>query len=130
AEPFLSPSWHLVAQLRPKLQPHSQITRQRLRGQTYYVVRNPATGRSYRFSRKVYQVLGLLNGQRTVSDAWSIASQQLDENAPTQDETIRLLAQLHDADLIQSDKTPEVSELAERRARIVRTRWIQAIGNP
>src|SRR5215469_1343681 len=97
AEPFLSPAWHLVAQLRPKLHPHSQITRQRLRGQTYYVVRNPATGRVYRFSPNVYQVLALLNGQRTVTEAWSIASEQLDERAPTQDETIRLLSQLHDA---------------------------------
>lgn len=130
AEAFLSPSWHLVAQLKPKLQPHSQITRQRLRGETFYVVRNPATGRVYRFSRKVYQVLALLNGQRTVAEAWSIASEQLDENAPTQDETIRLLAQLHDADLIQTDKAPEIAELTKRRARVTRLRWIQAIGNP
>ena len=98
SEPFLSPSWHLVEHLRPRLQPHSEITRQRVRGQTAYVIRNPATGRTYRFSQRVHLVLALLDGRRTLAEAWSLASQQLGDAAPTQDETIRLLAQLHDAE--------------------------------
>src|SRR5437868_913092 len=130
SDTFLSPTWHLVANLRPRLQPHGEITRQRIRGKTAYVIRNPATGRSYRFSRKVFQVLSLLDGKRTVAEAWSLAVQQLDGDAPTQDETILLLSQLHDADLIQSDKEPEIAELTERRARFFRSRWMQAIGNP
>lgn len=130
SESFLSPTWHLVAHLKPRLQPHAEITRQRVRGQTAYVIRNPATGRSYRFTQKVYLVLALLDGQRTVAEAWSIAVQRLDADAPTQDETIRLLSQLHDADLIQSDSAPEIAELTERRARFARNRLLQAIGNP
>jgi putative peptide zinc metalloprotease protein len=129
-ESFLSPSWHLVEHLRPRLQPHSEITRQHIRGQTGYVIRNPATGRTYRFSQNVYLVLALLDGRRTVAEAWSVAAQQLGDAAPTQNETIRLLAQLHDADLVQSDKAPEIAELMERSARHTRMRWLQALGNP
>lgn len=130
SETFLSPTWHLIAHLKPRLQSHAEITRQRNRGQTAYVVRNPATGRTYRFTHKVFLVLTLLDGQRTIAEAWSIAVQRLDADAPTQDETIRLLSQLHDADLIQSDSAPEIAELTDRRARFARNRWLQAIGNP
>jgi putative peptide zinc metalloprotease protein len=128
-EPFLSASWHLVAKLRPRLQPHAQISRHRMHGRTSYIVRNRATGRTFRFSPAVYLLLGLLDG-RTVEEAWTVVADRLDEAAPTQDQTIRLLAQLHDADLIHGGSIPDLEEVMQRRARLWRSRWLQSFANP
>ncbi len=128
-EPFLSASWHLVAGLRPRLQPHVEISRHRAYGRVSYIVRNPATGRTYRFSPGVYRLLGLFDG-RTVAEAWSTVADQLDEDAPTQDQTIQLLSQLHEADLIQGDSVPDAVELTERRKRMRRRLWAQSFANP
>jgi putative peptide zinc metalloprotease protein len=130
SEPFLSATWHIVARLKPRLQPHAEISRHRARGKTSYIVRNPATGRTYRFSPGVYLLLGLFDGERTVDQAWSTAAARLDEAAPTQDQTIRLLSQLHEADLIHSESVPDAAEMMERRARLKRSQWVQSFGNP
>ncbi len=122
--------WHRVARLRPRLPVHADVTRHRARGQSWYSVRNGATGQVYRFSPAVYLFLGMLDGQRSVADAWTIVADRLDEEAPSQDEVIRLLAQLHDADLLQSDGSPDIDEmLTRRRKRAVSLIW-QRIGNP
>ena len=127
--PFLSASWHLVSALRPRLQPHAEITRHRAHGRVFYVVRNPATGRTHRFTPGVYRLLGLLDG-RTVDQAWSAVAEHLDEAAPTQDQTIQLLSQLHEADLIHADTAPNAAELIERRRRLRQRRWAQSFANP
>ena len=43
------------------------------------------------------EVIGLLDGRRTVNEVWELAVARLDRNAPGQDEVIRLLCQLHAA---------------------------------
>jgi putative peptide zinc metalloprotease protein len=95
-----------------------------------YVVRNPATGRLYRFSPAVYYFLGLLDGRRTVAEAWSMLATRLDEDAPTQDDVVELLAQLHQADLLQTDMTPDFADLLQRRVRSARSALWRRIGNP
>ena len=53
----------------------------------------------------------------------------LGEDAPTQDEIIELLGQLHASDLLQSDVTPDAAELFTRGTRTAGA--IQAVvGNP
>jgi len=130
AGPFLSSVWHKVAQLRPRLHVHAEISRHRTRGRSMYVVRNPATGRVYRFSPSVYYFLGLLDGRRSVAAAWSMLAGRLDEDAPTQGEVVELLAQLHQADLLQTEMTPDFAELLQRRGRTVRGALWRRIGNP
>lgn len=95
-----------------------------------YVVRNPATGSLYRLSPSVYYFLGLLDGRRTVAAAWSMLAARLDEDAPTQDDVVELLAQLHQADLLQSEMTPDFAELLQRRGRTARGALWRRIGNP
>lgn len=130
ADSFLSPSWHRVARLRPRLQAHAETARHRDRGETWYSLRNAASGQVHRCSPAVYLLLGLLDGRRTVDEAWTIAAERLDADAPSQDEVIRLLSQLHEADLLQSDVAPDMDELMRRRRRLARAGLWQRIGNP
>ena len=68
----------------------------------------------HRFTPAARYFIAAMDGERTVQQLWELANRQLGEDAPTQDEVIRLLGQLHAADLLQSDVTPDVAELFER----------------
>ena len=124
AGPFLSSSWYRVAGLRPKLREHASISRHRYRGSSWYVVHDPATGRAHRLSTASYMIVGGMDGTRTVDQLWHEAVFRLKEEAPSQDELIQLMAQLHSADLLQTEVTPDSVELLERSAKMDRARWI------
>src|SRR5512145_1123586 len=114
ARPLFSSSWYRVAPLRPRLRGHARIQRQQHRGQPWYVLEDRVSERFYRFSPSAYLVIALMDGTRTVQQIWDIACERLGDDAPTQDETIQLLAQLHAADVLQCDVTPDAVELFER----------------
>ena len=130
AGPFLSSSWYRVAGLRPKLREHASISRHRYRGSSWYVVHDPATGRAHRLSTASYMIVGGMDGTRTVDQLWHEAVFRLKEEAPSQDELIQLMAQLHSADLLQTEVTPDSVELLERSAKMDRARWIGNFLNP
>lgn len=126
--PLLSNSWYRVAQLQPRLRTHARLHRMRYRGELWYLLQDPVSGRVHRFTRSARLLIAAMNGERTVQDLWELANRRLGEEAPTQDEVIHLLGQLHGADLLQTDVLPDVAELFERgrkHERSTRTRsWL------
>ena len=129
-EAFLSPSWYRLASLRPALKSQARIRRHRFRGETWYVMQDPASGRFNRFTPAAYQLLGLLDGRRTMDEVWNAAVEQLGDDTPGQEEVIRLLSQLHAADLLQCEVSPDSAELFERFARQHRARSTSNWRNP
>lgn len=125
-----SPSWYRVAGLRPRLKSHAEVHRHHYRGHLWYVLQDRASRRMYRFNPSAWQVIGLLDGERTVQDAWDLACHRLGDDAPTQDETIRLLGQLHGADLLQSEIAPDVDELLRRYTKQEKGKWWRNLRNP
>ncbi len=119
-ESFFSHTWYRVAELRPRIQPHVDIHRHRYRGKTWYVMHDQVTGRVHRFTPAAYLLIGKMNGERALDQIWKEAAVQLGEDAPSQDEVVRLLSRLHSADLIQSDEASETAELLER---LTKHRW-------
>ena len=128
--PFTSSSWYRVAELKPKLRPHSQIHRHRYRNQAWYVLQDHATGRVHRFTPAAYLFIGNMDGVKTVDQIWTDIAVQLDEDAPTQDEIIQLLSQLHSADMLQLDSRPDPDELFERLSRQRRSLLKRNVKNP
>ena len=127
---FLSPAWYRVAPLRPALKPQARVRRHRFRGAVWYVAQDPAAGRFYRFTPAAYQVLGLMDGRRTMDEVWSEALAQLGDDAPTQEEVIRLVSQLHASDLLHCEVSPDSAELFERFTRQERGRAKSNWRNP
>ena len=111
SESLFSTYWYRVAKLKPMLRDAIQISRHVYRRQTWYVLRNSLNGRNHRFNAAAYALIGLMDGQRTVQQLWEDAGKQSADAVPTQDEIIRLLASLHDADLIQDDILPSTLDL-------------------
>lgn len=111
---FHSPSWYRVAGLRPALKSQAVVRRHRYRGAVWYVVEDRASGRFNRFTPAAYQLLGLMDGRRTLDEIWALAIDQLGDDTPSQDEVIGLVSQLHAADLLQCEVSPDSAELFER----------------
>lgn len=127
---LLSNHWYRVAPLRPKLRPHARLHRHRYRGRVWYLLHDPASGRTHRFTPAARSIIACMDGRQRVSDLWEAANRRLGEDAPTQDELIQLLGQLHGADLLQSNVTPDVAELFDRGEREDRARAVRSYANP
>lgn len=120
--PTFSESWYRVADLKAKLRSSAQISRQFYRGERWYVLRDPAGNQYHRLSAPAYQFIGLLDGKRTVSEAWELVGGQMADDAPTQNEVIQILSQLHSANLIESNVTPDAAVLLNRYKKFQRQR--------
>jgi putative peptide zinc metalloprotease protein len=116
--------------LRPKLRDHARIRRHRYRGRIWYVLDDRLSSRVHRLSPSAYIFVALMDGRRTVDDLWSNVVRQNGESAPTQDEIVHLLAQLHASDLLQSDISPDSLEVFDRFVTQKRTRLKQMLLNP
>src|ERR1051325_1820368 len=121
--PTFSESWYRVADLKARLRPSAQISRQFYRGERWYVVRDPAGNQFHRLSAPAYRFIGLLDGTRTVAEAWDLVGGQLADDAPTQNEVIQILSQLHSANLLESNVTPDAAVLLRRHKRMVKQQW-------
>lgn len=130
AESLFSPSWYRVADLRPRLRGHTEVHRHDYRDEVWYVLQDYLSGKFHRFSEGANQVIGLMDGQRTVEQIWQLAAEELGDDSPTQEDMIRLLAQLHSADVLQSEVPPSSVELFDRYRRQERARIKQKIWSP
>ncbi|MEO8627566.1 MAG: PqqD family peptide modification chaperone [Betaproteobacteria bacterium] len=127
---LFSRSWHRVAPLRPRLRGHAQIHRHLYRGQVWYVLQDHASRRVHRFNPAAYELIGLMDGVRTVQDLWDIACARLGDDAPSQNEVIRLLGQLHMADALQCEVPADVVELLRRAARYRKNKLLSVLLSP
>lgn len=108
---LFSASWYRVADLKPRLRRQAAIHRHVYRGQPWYVIEDRAGEKHYRFTAATYSLIGLFDGTRTIDEIWRRGVETLGDDAPTQDDMIRLLAQLHAAGLLPTDVTPETEDL-------------------
>lgn len=125
-----SPLWYRVAGLRPRLRSHTDFHRHSYRGHLWYVLQDPNTGRCHRIAPEAYRIAGLMDGERTTQEIWELANEQLGDDAPTQDETIRLLGLLHAADVLRADVSPDTEELLRRSRRREDQEWWQRLLHP
>src|SRR5271156_2467 len=116
--PTFSESWYRVVNLRPRLRAAAHISRQYYRGDRWYVARDPAGNQFHRLSDAAYRFVGLLNGQRTIAEAWDLVGGQLADDAPTQPEVIQILSQLYAANLLETDITPDATVLLRRHKQL------------
>ncbi|MFW5451376.1 MAG: hypothetical protein ACKE9I_07235, partial [Methylophagaceae bacterium] len=127
SEALFSSLWYRVSDLKPKIRQHVEMHRHDYRGLIWYVLEDKANGGSHRFNATAYQVIGLFDGQLTVNKIWDLVNDRLGDFAPTQDQMIQLLGQLHAADLLQSDLPIDTEELFERSQQHRTTKLKQRI---
>ena len=127
---LFSPSWYRVAQIKPQIRAHARFQRHFYRGQLWYVLQDPGTGRCHRLTPAAYHLIGLMDGRRSINQIWEAALNELGDDGPTQDETIRLLSLLHFADVLRCDVSPDTLELLRRRRRQEQAEWWRRYASP
>jgi putative peptide zinc metalloprotease protein len=130
SQSFFSHAWYRVSHSCPRLKAHVQIQPQRFRGQLWYVLRDPQQGTFHRLSESAYLSVSLMDGARAVEAIWHALGERLGDEQPTQDEVVRLLRQLHAADLLTSDSLPDLSELSRRREETAQRKRAAQWRNP
>ncbi|MEX0326550.1 MAG: site-2 protease family protein, partial [Puniceicoccaceae bacterium] len=109
-----SESWFRIAQQRVSLRPHVRVHRQFFRGERWYVLQDIFNNQFFRVRPPAYEFLSRLSPDRTVDSVWHECFEADPENAPGQEEVIRLLAQLYGANLLQSILAPDSARLFDR----------------
>jgi len=127
---LFSSSWHSVADLRPRLAAQARIERHVYRNQVWYVVQDQSGGRYHRLSPAAYALVRGMDGSRTVQALWEQANTAGTGDACTQNEIVDLLVQLHGADLLQGDTSPDSWALLERYKQKRRMTLKQYLLNP
>jgi putative peptide zinc metalloprotease protein len=139
SESLFSQHWFRVSELHPQLRSHVHLERHCYRSEVWYVLKDPISGRTHRVNSSAYHVVGRLDGRRSVQEIWDTCIAQLGEAAPSQGEMIELLGTLGDAELIQTEATPDVAQLFARRDKRAKAQTKQklnplafkvALGNP
>lgn len=125
-----SPSWYRVAELQPRLRSHVRIHRHHYRGDLWYVLEDRVSRKVHRFNPVAHYLIGLMDGRRTVQEIWDNAITKFGDDAPTQEEMIRLLGQLHSSEVLQTEVTPDLAELMRRAKRSTRKTWLQNLMSP
>lgn len=125
-----SSSWYLVAELKVRLRGHTEIHRHLYGGAVWYVLQDKVTGQYHRFSVEAYQFIGMMDGNKTIDEIWEAVCLRLGDDMPTQDEIILLLSKLFQANVLQSDKLPDIDQLHSRHTAQVKKRFWQQIKTP
>ncbi|MGR3572674.1 PqqD family peptide modification chaperone [Brevirhabdus sp.] len=127
---FLSADWYRAAPLRPRLRGHVEVHRQRFRGEVWHIVQDLHSGRYHRISPAGNYIISLMNGRRTLQKLWEMACERFEDDPPTQSEVIRLLSQLHSADLIAGDVPPDIAEMGRRHHEQEKKTMLSRLRNP
>jgi putative peptide zinc metalloprotease protein len=117
SENLFSSSWYRVAHLKPRIRSHGRFYRHLYRGQRWYILQDRTAGSCHRLNTSAYQLAGLMDGERTAQQIWDTAGELLGDDAPTQDDMIRLLGLLHFANVLRCEVSPDTLELFRRAGR-------------
>jgi putative peptide zinc metalloprotease protein len=109
-----SESWYRIAGQRLALRSHVRVQRQIFRGERYYVLHDPYTNQFFRLRPEAYAFIGRLRLDQTVESVWKDCLDTHPEEAPGQEDVLQLLAQLHGANLLHSNLSPDSAKLFER----------------
>ncbi len=112
--PTFHESWYRVAELRPRLRGVVQVFRQDYRGRAWHVLRDPGNNQFYRLDEPAYHFVGLLDGRRTVAQAWDQTGEVMGDSAPTQGEAIQLLGQLYTSNLLTAELPADAEGMFDR----------------
>lgn len=119
-----SEHWYRIEGLRPRLIAAVRAHKQYFRGREWHVLSSPMNQEFLRLDAAAYGFIALLDGRRTVAEAWRIALERFGDDAPTQGEAIQIIGQLYQSNFLQADIPPD-SEGLFQRYRKRRNREIQ-----
>lgn len=121
--------WPKISLLKPTLREHVNFTQQYYRGQEWYVLTDVISGTHFRCPEAVYQFLKLLDGKRTIQQAFEISVQQ-SEYPPVEADILSVIATLQNKDLLAGGLPQSASEMYQRFEIISKKTKLQRWSRP
>ncbi len=128
--PLFSPYWYKVSGLSPRLRPGVTVTRRIEQGECWHILFATENNRHFRLDEASWAIVGACDGQHKLETIWRRVLDRFGDAAPGQDETIRLLGQLHQADALNAGTAPVLAEFGHRARRQARQRLLQKLKSP
>lgn len=128
--PLFSPYWYKVAQVFPRLRPGVRVTRRIEQGEVWHILSAPESNRHFRLDAASWAIVGAFDGRQSLEAIWTGVLDRFGDAAPGQDETLRLVGQLHQADALNSGAAPTLAEFGHRARRQRRAKILQKLKNP
>ena len=114
ATTIFSDSWFRVSSLRVALLPSVEVGTQQFRGRTWYVLQDPYTQRYFRASVQACRFIQSLKPDKTVEEVWEEYVNNQPHDAPSREEVIQLLSQLHTSNLLYSVQQSDNEAIVKR----------------
>jgi putative peptide zinc metalloprotease protein len=133
---LISEHWHAVRTLRPRLREGVTALHRRLRGRPWVLLYDPVAQRFHRVPAHVYKVITLLDGVRTLDEIWAAACAEAESQGSGnrgvigQHDLVQLMSQLYSNDLLQTQISPDASEVLARYKKQKRSKLMQSWLNP
>jgi putative peptide zinc metalloprotease protein len=110
--PLHSSQWFRVAGLRPRLDEQASVQRMVVRGEVWQVLTRADGRRGLRLNATAWVTIGRCDGRHTLQRLWDTTLAELQDDTPTQDELLAILARLHAAGLMSFDRAPDFGSSA------------------
>ncbi|MES3026030.1 MAG: hypothetical protein V4857_30995 [Pseudomonadota bacterium] len=120
-----SESWFRIAQARVALPASVQVERQQFGGELWYVLRDSYSHRYFRVTAQAYAFIASLTPELTVEQSWLAFMAERPDEAPGQEDVVRVLSQLHVANMLYFREVPD-NQAIYARAQTQRRRELQS----
>ena len=114
ANTIFSDSWFRVSGLRVALLPSVEVKAQTFRGQKWHVLQDTYTQRYFRATEQACKFILSLRTTRTVEEIWEEFVNTHPADAPSQEEVIQILSQLHLSNLLYSLQHSDDEAIVDR----------------
>lgn len=124
--------WHRVAELKPRLRAQVRAHRQHSRGHPHWVLHDTVSNKLVRVGDPIWRMVGLLDGNRTLGEAWELCHQslsQVSDMAPTQGEALQALGQLYQSGMLVAEVMPDAEAIFHRIQKRRQSEMVGAIKN-
>jgi putative peptide zinc metalloprotease protein len=135
-EPVLSPDWYRVSALQPRLRHGVGVSRQIVRGEVWFVLSDPVSGKHHRFNDIAFGLISACDGERTLDQVWARCAEQSNSpttsvptSPPTQGEALRIFSLAFAANLLMANVSPDAAALVRAQTKQQRQRTRAAV-NP
>lgn len=128
---LFSDSWFKVSGLRVGLLSSVDIQKQYYRGALWYVLRDRFNNNYFRITPEAYSFVSMLTPEKTVQTVWEESLERYREKAPSQDDVIGLLSELHMNNLLYFSNLPNndfmFERLLEKRQKELKNKLLSVI---
>lgn len=112
-----SETWHRIAAIRVSLRPSVEAYRTHFRGERWHVLEDGFSNQFLRVRPAVWDFLARLDGRRSVGEVWNQMLASHPEEAPGQEEVVKILAQLYQNNLICGNIPPDSAAAFQRHRK-------------